>query len=241
MSFSDRGNSSKAAGSGLKPGTERAERRVMAMPPRTVERLSVYRRLLAQCQQGGKERVYSHDLAAHQPFTPAQVRRDLMNIGYTGSPARGYEVAGLLGHIDALMDPGEGENVALVGVGHLGRAVLDYFSGRQRNLSIVAAFDVNADKVGRVIHGCHCYHLDELGRVAETTPILVGVVCVPGGVAQEVSDRLVAVGVRGILTFSPLRLRVPERVYVEQVDIAVSLEKVAFFARAEAGSRESLT
>ena len=108
-------------------------------PNPTIERLCCYRRILIQLVAAGQERVYSHELAAAQRVTSAQVRRDLMLIGYAGSPAKGYEVAGLLHRIGEILDPRGGKGVVLVGVGSLGRALLAYFADRPSPLSVVAA------------------------------------------------------------------------------------------------------
>jgi redox-sensing transcriptional repressor len=97
-------------------------------------------------------------------------------------------------------------------------------------LSIVAAFDNNPHKVGRVIHGCRCYSLDELPEVVRQLNIQVGVLTVPAGEAQAVADMLVRSGVKGILNFAPVPLKAPPNVYVEDIDMTMSLEKVAFFA-----------
>ena len=201
-----------------------------SLPNRMVERLVVYRRHLRQWLGEGRMRVYSHDLAKLEDVTPAQVRRDLMTIGYTGSPAKGYEVEGLIEHISTLLDAGSIGGFALVGAGHLGRAILDYLARRHPEYQVVA-FDVNPEKAGRITHGCRCYLIDELETVLAEHPMRVGVITVPAEAAQDVATRLVAAGVRGLLNFAPVRLQVPDSVVVEDADIALLLEKVAFFAR----------
>jgi redox-sensing transcriptional repressor len=211
----------------------------MLIPDRVVERLSAYRRHLAHWLADGRDRIFSHDLATLDGGTAPQVRRDLMTVGYTGSPARGYDVRGLIDHIDALFASGAAGGVALVGVGHIGGAILDYFSGRHPGCHIVAAFDRHPDKVGRVIHGHRCYDARDIATVLAERPALVGIVAVPADAAQEVADGLARAGVRGLLNFAPRRLRVPPEVYLENVDITLSLEKVAFFAAARAGLREA--
>jgi redox-sensing transcriptional repressor len=205
-----------------------------------IARLSVYRRLLTSLLAEGKKHIYSHELSALAGSTAAQVRRDLMNIGSSGSPSRGYDVEGLLGHIAKYLDAPGGQAVALVGVGHLGRAILAYFAGRRPNLSITAAFDIAQGTVNRVVHGCRCYPTDQLAEVIAREGIRVGIIAVPAQAAQTVADALVRVGVCGILSFAPVRLKVPPNVYLEQVDISVALEKVAFFARQNTDAKESL-
>jgi len=198
---------------------------------RTVGRLSLYRRLLNNLAKTGAKFVFSHDLAAAAGATAAQVRRDVMAVGYTGSPTKGYEIAELAESIARFIDGNQPQPVALVGVGNLGRAILAYFTGRRPNLSIVAAFDRDEHRVNRVIHGCRCYPVELLEETVAAKAIRTAIIAVPAGEAQAVADRLVRAGVRGLLNFAPAPLRVPPNVFVQEMDITTSLEKVAFFAR----------
>lgn len=199
--------------------------------PRVIGRLSVYRRSLNRLAGEGVTDVHSHELASMARVSAAQVRRDLMVVGYQGSPTKGYAIVQLLANISELLDAPEAEGVALVGVGNLGRAILAYFAGRRPKLSIVAAFDNDPSKVGRMMHGCPCYPGERMNEIISQNRIRTAIVAVPASVAQAVVDELVRCGVRGILNFAPVRLRVPAEVYVEDFDMAVGLEKVAYFAR----------
>jgi redox-sensing transcriptional repressor len=198
---------------------------------KTIGRLSLYRRLLLGLEAKGTRNVFSHQLASLTGGTAAQVRRDVMAIGYSGSPTRGYDVPELVAGIDAFLDDPDGLKIALVGVGNLGRALLDYYSARSRNLSIRAAFDTDPYKAGRVIHGCHCYDLEQMPEILQAEGILVGIIAVPAGAAQQTADRLIRAGVQGLQNFAPIPLRVPSSIYVEDIDLTMSLEKVAYFAR----------
>ena len=198
---------------------------------KSIGRLSLYRRLLNVLQAEGGRSVFSHQLAQMAGCTAAQVRRDLMAVGYSGTPTHGYEVTRLIESIREFLDAPGGQGVALVGVGNLGKAILAYFTGRRPNLQIVAAFDNDLYKVNRVIHGCRCYGMEDLQEVVERQVIRLGIVTVPASAAQGVGDALVRAGVRGLLNFAPVRLRVPPSVYVEDIDMTVALEKVAYFGR----------
>ncbi|MBN1437138.1 MAG: redox-sensing transcriptional repressor Rex [Sedimentisphaerales bacterium] len=198
---------------------------------RTIGRLSLYRRLLHQLQADEKVNVFSHEIAQLSGVTAAQVRRDLMAIGYSGSSVHGYDVYQLNDSISRFLDAPQIQNVALVGVGNLGQAVLTYLSGRRPKLSIVAAFDKNPVKVNRVINGCRCYPMNEFAAQVQQQKIEVGIIAVPGSEAQAVCDTMVASGIRGIVNFAPATLKTPTGVHVEVLDMAVSLEKAAYFAR----------
>lgn len=198
---------------------------------KTIGRLSLYRRILYGLQAEGERNVFSHQLAALAGGTAAQVRRDMMAVGYTGSPSKGYDIPELSRSIGEFLDAPEGQSVALVGIGNLGRAILAYFSGRRPKLSIAAAFDQDLMKVNRVIHGCRCYPVEELEQTVHSLGIQIGIITVPAEYAQGVAERLSKAGVTGLLNFAPVRLWVPPAVHVEDIDMTTSLEKAAYFAR----------
>lgn len=198
---------------------------------RTVGRLALYRRIVSQLAAENMAYLHSHELANRAGVTAAQVRRDLMVVGHAGSPNKGYTVTNLLaGLVDFLSGPG-GQRLALVGVGNLGQALLSYFVGGRSHLSIVAAFDVDQKKCGRIICGCRCYAMEELDTVVREERLHLAIVAVPAPAAQKVSDDLVHLGIKGLVNFSPIPIHVPQDIYVENVDLTMSLEKVAYFAR----------
>jgi redox-sensing transcriptional repressor len=198
---------------------------------KTVGRLSMYRRILDQLQAEGVNGVYSHQLAAMAGGTAAQVRRDLMVVGYSGNPKRGYDCRELADSIGRYLDDPAGQRCALAGVGNLGRAVLAYFRGHRPLLSIVAAFDVDATKVGRSFEGCPCHPVDRIPQIVAEQDISVGILAVPADAAQDAADRLVAAGVRGLLNFAPTTLHLSPEIYIADMDMTMGLEKVAFFSR----------
>jgi redox-sensing transcriptional repressor len=199
-------------------------------PERTVGRLTQYRRILNELVGEGIECVHSHQLALRAGATAAQVRRDLMVIGAGGSPKKGYGCVNLLQNLAAFLDPPSGQKVALVGIGNLGRALLSYFRGRRPGLEIVAAFDTDSEKVNAVTNDCPCYPMEELDAVIQREQIRVAILAVPAPVAQIVGDRLSLSGIRGIVNFCPTALHLPPTVFVDNLDVTMSLEKVAFFA-----------
>jgi len=197
---------------------------------KTIGRLSLYRRFLHTLITEGKIHVFSHQLAKTAGVTAAQVRRDFMAIGYMGSPVRGYEIEALIASIAEFLDVPEGQNVALVGVGNLGRAILTYFRGRRPKLQISVAFDNDPQKTNRVIHNCKCYPVEMMDQYIKEQNIITAILTVPAEKAQEVADHLVESGIRGILNFAPVRLHKPSAVHIEYIDMTMELEKVAYFA-----------
>ena len=201
------------------------------LPHKTVERLSQYRRALLLILSKEKTFVFSHEIAQMLHITPVQVRRDLMLIGYSGNLRKGYDIKELIELIGRIVDTDKGQRVAVIGVGNLGRAIISYFKGRRSKLSIIAAFDVNSEKINRAYDGVPVYHLNQLGDIIKKNGITIGIITVPSDAAVEIAESLVQAGVKGILNYSPKPLNVPPHVYLEEYDMITSLEKVAFFAK----------
>jgi redox-sensing transcriptional repressor len=191
----------------------------------------MYRRLLRRLLSQGGGSVFSHELSQMAGNTAAQVRRDLMAVGALGSPAKGYDAEELMERIGGFLDGVGGQKVALVGIGNLGRAIMAYFTGLRQLLEVTAAFDNNEAKTDRVINGVRTYHTRDIEEVVRREKIAVGILTVPVDAAQSAADALVRAGVGGILNFAPVVLKTPETVFVEDMDMMVALEKVAYFAR----------
>lgn len=203
----------------------------MMLPERTVERLSEYRRSLLQCLEEGKTHIFSHELAELHHNTAVQVRRDIMFIGYTSMQRKGYDVRELIDVIGDILDSEEGLNVAVIGVGNLGRAVTTYFIGKRSKLNIIATFDVDTTKIDRVISGVKCYPLSRIKEVVESLNISIAIMTVPADSATEVATQLVEAGIKGVLNFTTVPLNVASDVYLDEYDMITSLEKVAYFVK----------
>jgi redox-sensing transcriptional repressor len=210
------------------------------IPDKVVSRLTRYRSLLSEHFPKDKKNIFSHELANLMRLTPSQVRRDLMYTGYTGAPRYGYEVEELVKHISKVLDTGGGQNVALVGMGNLGRALISFLQGRRSFLQIKAAFDSDPQMVNRLFNGVYCHPMDQIDPVISVESIRVAIITVPGVAAQAVAEKLVHAGIKGILNFAPVPLRVPVGVYLEELDMTCSLEKVAYFTTHRAkGERDT--
>jgi len=201
------------------------------LPDKTVERLSQYRRNLLICKERGKTHIFSHEIANIHNITPVQVRRDIMLIGYTGTLRKGYNVEELVALIGEILDKQEGQNVAIIGAGNLGRAIMKYFHNQREKLKMVAAFDTHPDKVNTDFDGIPIYHIDELEKIVRKEHISIGIVSVPVSVAEETAKALVESGIKGILNYTPRPMNVPDHIYLEEYDMVTSLEKVAYFAK----------
>lgn len=197
----------------------------------TVDRLSVYRRALDELSHEDIQYIHSHRLAALVDVTPAQLRRDLASFGSFGNIARGYDIRRMAHTISEIIGTDMMQDVGLVGVGDLGRALLSYRGFEERGFRIAAAFDVDLAKVGRVFAGVRCHALEQLEQTLSSLNIhLLILASRPEGL-QSVVDRAAAAGVRGFLNFVPKLITAPADCFMEHIDIAAKLEKLSFLSR----------
>jgi redox-sensing transcriptional repressor len=203
----------------------------MNLPGKTVERLSEYRRTLLGCLNEKKSFIFSHDLAARLHITAVQVRRDLMLIGYSSVQRKGYDVRELIDTIGTIIDSETTLNVAIIGIGNLGRAVAGYFKGKRSKLNLVASFDTDIQKINKIISGVRCYSRNEMERIIREIDIKIAILTVPPDFAKEIAEEVVGYGIKGILNFTTIPLNVPSSVFLEEYDMITSIEKVAFFVK----------
>ena len=197
---------------------------------KTVERLSLYRRVLQRLASAGETHIYSHQLSSITGGTAAQVRQDMRVVGYSGSPSKGYNIEELVKGINSFFWGTGCHSAVLVGVGNMGRALLAFFSARDPHVEIVAAFDNDPAKNNRVIHGCRCHRIEDLIPMLRQKYICTGIITVPSDQAQRAADMLVEGGISGILNFAPVRLKIPAGVFIDYIDLSMAFEKVAYFA-----------
>jgi redox-sensing transcriptional repressor len=202
------------------------------IPDKTIERLSMYRRNLTTVVDSGTEYMFSHQLAALMHTTPVQVRRDIMLIGYSGTMRKGYHIGNLVALIGNIIDSRDGKNVAVVGIGNLGKAIISHFNGKRNKLRIIAAFDNDPDKYGQLFAGIRTYPMSQINEVIKQQKISIGIIAVPEDKAEDVAEKLVNAGVSGLLNYSSRPLSVPMHVYLEEYDMVTSIEKVAYHAKA---------
>lgn len=205
---------------------------IQNIPEKTIERLSEYRRTLLACHRQGITHVFSHVLAGIHGITAVQVRRDLMLIGFSSDTKKGYDVKVLIDFINEILYSENGMNIAVIGMGHLGQAITKYFNGKQLNLRITAAFDVDPEKVGHTIDDIPCYDMSEFEDVVSRQEISIVIASLPSKVASDLVVPIVNAGIKGVLNFTSVPLNFPQGIVVENYDITTILEKVAYFVKA---------
>lgn len=199
------------------------------IPQATAKRLPLYYRFLNNLQHQGKSRVSSKELSEAVKVDSATIRRDFSYFGALGKKGYGYNVEYLLGFFRKTLDHDELTEVALIGVGNLGTAFLNYNFTKNNNTKIVMAFDADEEKVGTKIGDIPIYHIDELEE--KLVNIKVVILTIPGTETDSVTDRLVEQGITGILNFTPARISVPDYVRVHHIDLAVELQALVYFLK----------
>ncbi len=199
------------------------------IPKKTVYRLSLYLRCLGLMVAKRESIVSSTALASVAGVQPAQLRRDLAYCGPLGKRGTGYEVVILRNRLEEILGRASLQPVILVGVGNLGQALLSYKGFAREGFEIVAAFDLKAQKPkeGRLgVRG-----MRSMGGLVRRGEIRMAILCVPGSAAQSVAEQLAEAGIQAILNFSPVILHLPETVAVNNVNLAIELENLSYFAR----------
>ena len=199
-----------------------------SVPKVVVSRLSLYLRELQRLVASGQQTISSSQLGALLGFSDAQVRKDLGFFGQFGYPGVGYRCDELIRAMRDILGTNHSWNVAMVGVGNLGQALLGYRGFGRQNFAIAAAFDADPTKVGQTVRGLRIQPLDELAATIREQGIRLGMIVVPADRAQEAADRLVAAGIEGIVNFAPVTLALPPHVQNVGVDLAIELEPLSF-------------
>ena len=199
------------------------------IPRKTSYRLSIYTRCLARLRENGLGTVSSEALAKAAGVKPTQLRKDLAYFGTFGTRGLGYDVAELSGKISDELGTSSLQPVILVGVGHLGLALISYRGFEKEGFEIVAGFDADPDRKRDKKITMPILRMAEMPRFIAEHSVKMAILSVPVAVAQEVANTLIDCGVMGILNFAPIVLAVPEDVMVNNVNLAIELENLSYF------------
>lgn len=196
-------------------------------------RLSLYHRVLENIPNEF-ESISSYELAELSGVNAPQVRKDLNQFGQFGTRGKGYETKELKQHLQKILGLDKKWDMALVGVGYLGSALLLYPGFRKHGFEICFAFDNNLAKIGKRLEGIEIQDQSEIKDTIKENKIKLAIVTVPASNAQEVTNILVDSGIKGILNFAPVKINVPqarlrEEVKVVNVDLSIQLETLSFY------------
>ena len=201
------------------------------IPRKTVYRLSIYLRCLARLRENGIGTVSSEALAKAAGVKSTQLRKDLAYFGTFGTRGLGYDVADLFKKISEELGTSRLQPVILVGVGHLGLALVSYRGFEKEGFEIIAAFDAEPGRKRDKKIKQPIYAMEDLPEFVGRHGVKMAIVTVPVSAVQEVANVLVKCGITGILNFAPIVLDVPEDVMVNNVNLAIELENLSYFIR----------
>ncbi|MCE7882588.1 MAG: redox-sensing transcriptional repressor Rex [Actinobacteria bacterium ATB1] len=199
------------------------------IPEATVSRLPLYLRSLLEFTEQRVTTVSSERLATTTGVNAAKVRKDLSYLGSYGTRGVGYDVEYLLRRIQEQLGLDHDWRVAIVGVGNLGRALVNYRGFGERRFSVQALFDSDMSKIGTELNGLVVAGTEDIEPTVRERRLSIGIIATPAASAQDVADRLVDGGVTGILNFAPAVISVPKQVRVRKVDLSIELQILAFY------------
>jgi redox-sensing transcriptional repressor len=192
-------------------------------------RLSRYLQVLTQARKMGKDTISSQELSDYTHINSTQIRRDLSGFGKFGKRGVGYNVDSLVREIRKILRTAGQHNIALFGAGNLGQAIASSDIFTDHGFRIVAMFDVDPQVIGGRVGGLVVRSFDDIDTIVDEEQVVVGVLAVPAGAAQEVADRLVRAGVKIIFNYSEQLLQVPPDVTVHTSSPAVDLLYALYF------------
>jgi redox-sensing transcriptional repressor len=195
----------------------------------TISRLSKYYRTLGRLIEKRVKTVSSDEIAEIDGVTSAQVRKDLSFFGTFGKRGLGYNTVDLQNNIGTILGLYKKWNVALVGIGNIGRALVDYQEFKKQGFIIKLLLDNEEDKIGTIVGDLEIKPFAQAVEYLEEEKIQIAIVAVPGNVAQGVVNSLTDAGVKAILNFSPLSLKVPKGVMIKNENMSIELEALSYF------------
>ncbi len=200
-----------------------------SIPEVVIARLPIYIQKLNQLLREGRENVSSQEMAEHLGVTSAQIRKDLSFFGGFGKQGTGYNVIKLLESLRSILNLNQIWEVVLVGVGHLGQALLSYQGFSHKGFEIVMAFDNDPKVIGETFAGITVTDVNEMQSHICPRGIPIAILTVPAGNAQEMADQLIRCGVKAILNYAPVTLKVPEGIRLANIDPVLSLQTITYY------------
>lgn len=201
----------------------------LTIPEVVVARLPLYTQKLNQLLREGRESVSSQEMADHLGITSAQFRKDISFFGGFGKQGTGYNVIKLLESLRSVLNLDRIWEVALVGVGRLGQALMSYHGFSSTGFEIVMAFDNDPEIIGKSIAGIKVLDVKEMQKQICHREIPIAILTVPAASAQEIADQMIACGVKAIMNYTPTTLKVPKGIKLANIDPVLSLQTITFY------------
>ncbi len=199
------------------------------IPKNTIKRLSIYLRCLNKLFEEGASTISSSELGNYLDLNPAQIRKDLSYFGEFGRQGLGYRIDKLRKAIKKIIGITETQNVILIGVGNLGKAILNYNILAKRGFSIVAAFDHDPEIIGRIINNIGVFDTKKIKEVISGKNIKCAILTLPPDVVRKTVNDLVEIGINGFLNFAPITLKLSKEIKIVNIDFSSSLESLMYY------------
>ncbi|MGD8462390.1 MAG: redox-sensing transcriptional repressor Rex [Anaerolineae bacterium] len=199
------------------------------VPDIVVGRLPIYLRALNYLLDEGHTITASKDLAQRLGISSAQIRKDLSHFGEFGKQGMGYDIAHLRDQLRRILNADRVWNIALIGAGDLGHAIAHYAGWEGKGFHMVCVFDNNPQKIGRNLGNFEICDISSLSDRVQAMDVKIAIVAVPAQAAQAVVDLLVASGIKAILNYAPITVKVPSDVQVQYIDPVVHLQRMTFY------------
>ena len=193
-----------------------------------MRRIPRYYRYLTDIEKMGTERISSRELSQRMRLTASQIRQDFNCFGGFGQQGYGYNVGELRQELQKILGLNMDHHVIVIGAGNLGQALANYTGFKKDGFLVNGLFDINPRLIGISIRGINIYDLDDLERFTDQNPIQIAAICTPKEKAQEVTDRVIRNGIKGIWNFAAVDITVPQDVVVENVHLSDSLYTLSF-------------
>lgn len=198
--------------------------RIISISQSAVKRLPLYLKYLKEKKRQGWNYISTPQIASDLDKNAVQVKKDISHVTKkNGKPKVGHSVDDLINDIEMFLGYDRIINAVLVGVGHLGTALLSYNGFKDYGLKIVYAFDIDKSIIGKTINGIPIYSLAELEYLCKKDTILIGIITVNETAAQQVCDKMVASGIKAIWNFAPVYLKTPDDVILQTENMASGL------------------
>ncbi len=196
-----------------------------------IRRLPRYYRYLGELLNQDIKRISSKELSERMNVTASQIRQDLNCFGGFGQQGYGYNVEELYNEIGGILGLRDGHKTIIAGAGNLGQALANHGGFEKRGFKLIAIFDNDKKKIGTTINGVKVYDIDQMESYLKKNPVAIGILAVPRVCTTQIADLMVKCGIKGLLNFSYMDLKVPENVVVENVHLADSLMTLSYQLR----------
>ena len=202
---------------------------IREIPEIVIGRLPIYLRTLGRLEQNGCQVTSSQELGEMLNISPPQIRKDLSQFGEFGKQGTGYDVQYLANQIRNILNLNQVWDLAVIGSGDVGHALVRYQGFLDRGFKVKMIFDNDPKKIGARIGNFTVLDICDLNGKVKEIGIKIAMLAVPAQFAQEVTDLLVDAGIQAILNYAPIQISTPNHIRVQYLDPAIHLQKLTYY------------